>query len=156
MRVFLTAAVLTLAAAATAAAQNQVGPRLGLSINPDQFVLGGQLTVPFSEPNLLFAPNVEIGFGDNVTTFQVNGDVAYHFNEVGPNWNPYVGAGLGLIVIDFNDNFPGDNSDTELGVNIIGGLRFKNRSGSNLFTELRLGIGDLPDAKVMVGWNFPM
>ncbi|HKA25513.1 MAG TPA: hypothetical protein VKF80_11085, partial [Candidatus Eisenbacteria bacterium] len=74
------------------------------------------------------------------------------FANAGPNWNPYVGGGIGIAFFDYDN----DGSDTELGVNLLGGLRFRQKNGSHLFTELRLGIGDpYPDAKVIVGWNFP-
>lgn len=154
-RLALAVAALTLMGASLASAQSEeIGPRLGLSINPDQFVVGGQLQFPFNEPRgLAIAPSLELGVGDDVTTIQFNGDVLYHFENAGPRWNPYVGAGLGIAFYDFSES---DHSDTETGVNLVGGMRFAQRSGSHLFTELRLGVGDVPDAKIIVGWNFPM
>jgi hypothetical protein len=128
---------------------------VGLSINPDQFVIGGQMQFPLEPRGLAISPSLELGVGDNVTVFEINADVLYHFEDAGPRWNPYVGGGLGIAFIDFNNDFPGDNSTSELGVNLLGGLRFRQHNGSHLFTELRLGIGDVPDAKVLVGWNFP-
>ncbi|HEV8480053.1 MAG TPA: hypothetical protein VGR66_04600 [Candidatus Eisenbacteria bacterium] len=156
----LAVAILTLTGVSQASAQtttnNEIGPRVGLSINPDQFVIGGQINLPLeSARGLAISPNVELGVGDNVTTLQLNADLDYHFDNAGPNWNPYVGGGIGLAFFDFNNDV-GGGSESELGVNLLGGLRFRQKSGSHLFTELRLGIGDIPDAKVMVGWNFPM
>lgn len=154
-RVALAVAILTLMGASLASAQSEeIGPRIGLSINPDQFVIGGQLHFPLNDPRGLgIDPSLELGVGDDITTIQFNGDVMYHFENAGPRWNPYVGAGLGIAFFDANN---GGGSDTETGVNLIGGLRFRQRSGSHLFTELRLGVADVPDAKIIVGWNFPM
>jgi len=157
---------LTLTSASLASAQtastshaqsgNEIGPRVGLSINPDQFVIGGQMNFPLENTHgLAVSPNLELGVGDNVTTIQFNGDLDYHFANQGPTWNPYIGAGLGIAFFDFNNDV-GGGSNSEIGVNLIGGLRFHQHNGSHLFTELRVGLGDIPDAKVMVGWNFPM
>jgi len=156
----LAVAILTLTGVSQASAQtttnNEIGPRVGLSINPDQFVIGGQINLPLETARgLAISPNVELGVGDNVTTLQLNADLDYHFDNAGPNWNPYVGGGIGIAFFDFS-NDAGGGSESELGVNLLGGLRFRQKNGSHLFTELRLGIGDIPDAKVMVGWNFPM
>ena len=149
----LAVATLTLTGASLASAQNnEIGPRVGLGINPDQFVIGGQMNFPLEPHGLAISPNVELGVGDHTTTIQLNADLDYHFANAGPNWNPYVGGGIGIAFFDYDN----DGSDTELGVNLLGGLRFRQKNGSHLFTELRLGIGDpYPDAKVMVGWNFP-
>ena len=159
MKLLALALALTLTSASLASAQsatpnNEIGPRVGLSINPDQFVIGGQMNFPLEPRGLALSPNIELGVGDNVTTIQLNADLDYHFANAGPNWNPYVGGGIGIAFFDFNNDV-GGGSNSEIGVNLIGGLRFRQRSGSHLFTELRLGIADIPDAKVMVGWNFP-
>ena len=149
----LAVATLTFTGASLASAQNnEIGPRVGLGINPDQFVIGGQMNFPLEPHGLAISPNVELGVGDHTTTIQLNADLDYHFANAGPNWNPYVGGGIGIAFFDYDN----DGSDTELGVNLLGGLRFRQKNGSHLFTELRLGIGDpYPDAKVIVGWNFP-
>src|SRR5262245_13859363 len=155
-RLAVAVAALTLVGASLASAQStvsqEVGPRLGLSINPDQFVVGGQMQFPLDPQGLAISPSLELGVGDDVTTVALNADLYYHFDTAGPNWNPYLGGGLGIVFFDADN---GGGSDTELGVNIVGGLRFRQKNGSHLFTELRLGIGDIPDAKIMVGWNFP-
>jgi opacity protein-like surface antigen len=156
----LAVAALTLTSASLASAQsptpsNEIGPRVGLSISPDQFVIGGQMNFPLQPAGLDISPNVELGVGDHATTIQLNADLDYHFSDAGPNWNPYVGGGLGMAFFSYNNDV-GGGSDTQLGVNLLGGLRFRQKNGSHLFTELRLGIGDpFPDAKVIVGWNFP-
>jgi len=148
--VLLAVAALLLVSAPAGAQLNAVGPRLGISSKPDQFVMGGQLEFgPFSK-SFTITPNLELGFGDDVTTVQMNADGNYHF-DIQETWNPYVGMGLGLAFYD------GDGgSQTEFGANIIGGLRFKLRDASAIFTELRIGIADLPDLKVVAGWNFPL
>ncbi len=151
------ALVLLPAAAQAAAVVTSVGPRVGVSIDPDQVVLGGQMQIAEFAPNWSFDPNVELGFGDDVTTIQLNFDAYYHFRIRGSEWRPYVGPGLGIAFYSWDapPGFP-DHSDTEVGLNVVGGFTFPAGSGKLWFTELRLGVGDLPDFKIVGGLNFRM
>jgi opacity protein-like surface antigen len=146
------------AAQAQEARVSGAGPRAGLSFTPDQFVVGGQLQVgPFAR-NIIFAPGLDLGFGDNVTTVQFNFDVDYHF-DIHQRWNPYAGGGLNVTYGSF-DIGPGFDSvsHTEAGVNFIGGARFPMSNGSNLEAELRIMVGDppVPDLKIMAAYNFSL
>ena len=152
------AALLPAAAHAQDRLTTAFGPRIGVSLDPDQLVLGGQLEMGELAPDLTFVPNLELGFGDDITTIQLNGDVHYHFLVSGSAWRPYVGGGIGVAFysIDLPPGFSGDDSFTEVGLNIIGGAIVPTQSGSRFFTELKLGIADLPEVKILVGWNFNM
>jgi hypothetical protein len=152
-RVAACAALLLLASAGVASAQLvSVGPRFGLSVDPDQFVLGGQMYFdPDLATNLYFTPSAEVGFGDDVTLFQVNGDLVYVV-RLATSLHPYFGAGVAVALIDFEGDL---GSDTEVGLNLVGGLRFaREERASHFFVEGRFGVGDIPDLKVMAGWNF--
>jgi len=131
-----------------------VGPRVGASINPDQLVFGGQLIIGEIAPDLTFDPNLEFGFGDHATVIAANFDAHYHFVISGSSWRPYAGAGLGINFIEIDRGFGNDASDTEVGLNLIGGAGVPTSSGNRFFGELKLGLGDIPDLKIMVGWNF--
>lgn len=150
------AALVPAAAHAQGRLTNAIGPRIGISMDPDQLVLGGQLDLGELAPDLTFAPNLELGFGDDITTIQINGDLHYHFLVQGSAWRPYVGGGLGVAFYSFDapPGFQGDDSQTEVGLNIIGGAIVPTRAGSRFFAELKLGIADLPDIKILAGWNF--
>jgi hypothetical protein len=39
---------------------SSIGPRVGFSSDPDQFVLGGQAMLGPIAPNLMFAPDLEV------------------------------------------------------------------------------------------------
>ena len=133
------------------------GPRLGFSSSPDQFVIGGQLDFREVTPGLAISPNVEFGFGDDMTWTAVNGDLKHHFMVQGSTWRPYLGGGLSLNF--WNYSGPGtlpDNSGSEFGANLIFGATVPTRAGSRFFTEARIGLGDIPDLKLMAGWNFRM
>jgi hypothetical protein len=131
-----------------------VGPRVGFSTGPDQLVFGGQLIIGEVAPSLTFDPSLEFGFGDHVSTIAINFDMHYHFVVEGSAWRPYAGAGIALLFFDF-DAPPGvDNSDTEVGGNLVIGAGIPTQAGNRFFGELKLGLGDIPDLKMMVGWNF--
>jgi len=128
------------------------GPRVGFSSDPDQMVLGGQLVIGEIAPDITFDPSLEFGFGDDRTTIAVNFDGHYHFRVGGSGWRPYMGVGVGII---FEDRDGGD-SDTNVAGGLILGTGVPTSAGNRFFSELKLGIGDAPSIKIMVGWNFRM
>ena len=65
--------------------------------------------------------------------YELNGNLIYNFPTGGVR--PYVGAGAGIARLSFDDNFFSD-SDTELGVNVLGGLKF-GYGPINPFAEFR-------------------
>jgi hypothetical protein len=150
-----------LGAALAAPAQAQtvvggIGPRVGFSVDPDQLVLGGQAIIGEIAPKLTFDPSLEFGFGDNVTVVAVNFDLHYHFDVQGAAWRPYAGAGVGLDFqsVDNGAFQNGNSSDTAIGGSLILGAGVPTQSGNRFFSELKLGLGDIPTLKVLVGWNF--
>jgi len=134
-----------------------IGPRLGFSSDPDQFVAGGQIIVGEVAPNLTFDPNLEVGVGDHLTTLGFNLDLHYHF-QTRTTWRPYVGAGASLSVVNFDNDFYGErDSETDGGGAFILGAGVPTATGSRFFSELKLGFGDLvPSFKLLAGWNFRM
>ena len=159
--VCVTACALALPCAAHAAQgtlTSGVGPRIGFSSDPDQFLVGGQLTLGPVAPSLTFDPSLELGFGDNLTVIAVNLDLHYHFNT-NTTWRPYVGAGATINWVDFDNDFYGSGreSDTRAGGGIVVGVGAPTGSGNRFFTELKLGLSsDVPDLKLVAGWNFKM
>lgn len=158
-RTSLWAVALALLLPALAAAAPTVvvdpGVRAGLSISPDQFVFGGQLSFRNLAPDVTFDPSLELGLGDDVTVIAFNLDALYHMHLAGSEWRPYAGGGLGLVSVSW-DEAPGvrDDSENEIGLNAVLGFRVPTRSGQHWFTEMRVGIGDLPDLKVVGGFSF--
>ncbi len=133
------------------------GPRLGFSLSPDQLVFGGQLVTGEIAQNTTFDPSLELGFGDNVTVVAFNLDLHYHFTLQGSDWMPYAGAGIGINFLSFDAPPPfRDESNTEIGGNLILGAGVPTRDGSRFFTEARFGLGDIPEVKLIAGWNFKM
>jgi hypothetical protein len=149
-------ALLPLSALAQGPVVTSYGVRTGFSTNPDQLVLGGQMSIGEVAPNLTFDPNLELGFGDNVTLIAFNLDMHYHFDLQGSTWRPYVGAGAGINWFQFDLPAPfADDSETKVAGSLILGVGVPTQSGNRFFSELKVGLGDwTPDMKLLVGWNF--
>jgi outer membrane protein W len=86
----------------------------------------------------------------------LNFDMHYHFDMEGTAWRPYAGAGIGLNFIEFDEGAFSDQSDTEVGGNLIIGAGIPTQSGNRFFGEMKFGLGDIPTLKLLVGWNFKM
>jgi hypothetical protein len=150
-------ALLPLSALAQGPVVSSFGPRVGFSTDPDQLVLGGQMSVGEVAPNLTFDPNIELGFGDNATLIAFNLDMHYHFRLTNSNWRPYVGAGMGINLIQIDlQPFVGDDTFTKVAGQFIFGAGVPTAGGNQFFGEMKLGLGSnwTPDLKLLVGWNF--
>ena len=143
-RLILTAALLGLMAATASAAE--FGARAGLTVNPDQFHIGAHADMGRVLEPLRLVPNVEIGFGDNLTLFAINGDLLYDFADT--PWS--VGGELGLNVWSPD----GGGSHSDLGLSAIGDYRLGLSNGKVLLLEAKVGLVDSADFKFTVGWNF--
>jgi len=139
---------LLLGLALPAYADSTIGFRAGMAIEPDEFVLGIHFrTAPIEGKELYIVPSVEVGFGD-ATMIALNGDLHWLF-DLDSKVDPYVGGGITINWFDTDNG----NSDTEVGGSVLGGLMLGNTSLGPMFAELKLGLGDVPDAKILVGWN---
>ena len=140
---FVLAAFAFVALPSAAAAQGP-GVRAGASVDPDQFYLGGHYeTRPLVE-QLYFRPNLEIGFGEDITAVGVNLEFVYKIPIDGP-WSLYAGGGPALNIYSFNDE-----SETDGGLNVLFGAETTN----GLFFEVKLGAIDSPDLKFGVGYTW--
>ena len=155
LAVVLVACLALPVAARAAVSTESFGPRFGFSLDPDQLVLGGQMTFGEVAPSLSFAPNAELGFGDHQTVIALNMDFHYRLNLQGSDWSPYLGFGAGVNFDSFDRPAPfQDDSETNVGGNLILGANVPTRSGSKFFSELKFGLGDVPSLKMIAGWNF--
>lgn len=138
-------AALLLVAAAPAHAQGGFGLRTGVSVDPDQFYVGAHIDAGPLVDRLWFRPNLEVGFGNDVTLLAVNAELAYWFRSQGA-WRAYAGGGPALNVYDSD----GGDSHTEAGLNFMLGVA--HRGG--FFVEAKVGVFDSPDLKLGFGVTF--
>lgn len=146
-----------LLAATPTLAQSDWGLRGGLTIDPDQVHVGVHVNAGEIFNDGYFLPNVEVGFGDHGTLIALNPELVYRFDRPSRSrWGFYIGGGLGINIYDWDDGPRDyrDDTDTELGLNILGGMSRARRGGGDVFLELKLGVADSPEAKVTVGIGF--
>lgn len=146
--------------APAAHAQGNWGLRGGVTFDPDQVHVGAHVYAGQLFERGYFVPNVEIGFGDHATLIAINPELVYRFDHrTASRWGFYVGGGLGINIWNWDDgDFPGHDrgrdSDTDLGLNALGGMVRRLASGNELLLELKIGLVDSPDAKVSIGLTF--
>jgi hypothetical protein len=138
-----------MAATGSAFAQKGVGIRAGASGEPDQFYFGGHLDVTEVVERFWFRPNAEVGVGNGLTLFSLNGEFVYDLPIKSSQWYPYVGGGPAFLIGSFRTS-GGRITDTGGGFNFVGGIR--QRKG--LMGELKLGAFDSPEIKLGIGWTW--
>lgn len=126
--------------------------RAGAGINPDQFVVGAQTVLGhlFRPPSPRFAPSVDIGFGDNVTVITLNADFRVMVSPPKSNAFVYLQAGPTISIVDPKHG----DGDTDIGLTISGGVNFPMGPSNFYSLEGRIGVGDVPDFRILLGFQF--
>lgn len=143
---------------------NGWGPRVGLQSDPDQVLVGAQFDLGEFTKNLRWQPSFELGFGDHKTSLYGNFMVSYYF-PVDAAVTPYAGAQVQAWLFDNDGNNCNNNGNNcedgfddgfnaEVGVDAVGGIETKLKSGTRFLAELNVGLGDVPEVRVLVGWTF--
>jgi hypothetical protein len=136
--------ILACVGAAVPASAQGPGVRGGVSVNPDQIYFGIHYeTEPLVE-RLHFKPNLEIGFGDHVTSITGNFEFVWKFPRRG-EWGFYAGGGPAFVRYSHDDV-----SSSDPGFNVLVGA--ENTRG--LAFEVKIGTLESPDLKFGVGWTF--
>ena len=125
------------------------GIRGGISVDPDQFYFGGHLETSPLVDRLYFRPNVEVGFGDDLTLIAANMEFVYKFTR-NRGLNFYAGGGPALNIFMFDDGGGDNDAETEAGFNVLVGAE----TSRGLFFEFKLGAIDSPDFKFGVGYTW--
>jgi hypothetical protein len=135
---------------ATAARAQGLGIRAGASADPDQFYAGVHVETRELAEHLRFRPNVEVGFGDDVTLVAFNFEFTYRLPPAAlprslSMWHLYVGGGPALNIFKVSND-----TRSEGGFNGLVGLEHRN----GLFAEAKLGALKSPSFKFAVGYSF--
>ena len=132
-----------------------LGPRIGFSLEPDQFVFGGHADFgdPFPHTTLLL-PVIEIGVGNDATVTSIGSDLLFKFTNRWGAWNPYVGGELAFIITNVNLPGGGDDTNTDIGLSGIFGVEKGIGSVNRFGAEVKIGIVDTPDVKLIAHWTF--
>jgi opacity protein-like surface antigen len=91
---------------------------------------------------------------DHASDFAVNANVFYHFQDQGRT-TPYLGFRVNLNF--FTIDVPGeDESETELGINLLGGMLLPVSSGVTAFVEGRYVATELDQIMLLGGVTFSL
>jgi hypothetical protein len=132
-----------------------LGPRVGFSIDPDQFVFGGHADFGDPFPSITWLlPVVEIGVGDDATVTTIGTDMFYKFSDRWGAWTPYAGAEVAFLIASVELPGGDDDTDTDLGLMGLFGVE-KGIGEENRFSmEVKFELVDAPDVKFLVSWTF--
>ncbi|MDZ4722341.1 MAG: hypothetical protein SGI97_00295 [candidate division Zixibacteria bacterium] len=131
--------------------EQSYGVRVGFGVGPDQFVFGPSAEIGQIFEYAYFAPSLDLGFGDNATVVALNPDLRVRlFSPPGSQAIIFLGAGPSLAFVSPQG---GDNK-TEVGFSLTAGLKFPMGVQNYYDIETRIGLGDLPEVKVMFGLMF--
>lgn len=134
-----------------------IGLRTGF-LDPED--LDGTLTIgghlEFEERGTRFhlQPNLLYWNSDNVSDLNANFDVYYHFAPRG-SVSPFLGTGLGIHFMSFDLPRGMDDSETNAGLNIFGGVLFPARS-VDFFIEGRAALTEWDTTSITAGITFPV
>jgi len=156
---FAAIATVGLAASPPASAErlelSRYGGRVGFSLSPDQFVVGVYADFGEFARNVSLRPSVDVGFGSSQFTLIGNGDIQYSFRNVDSPAVPYAGAGIAFGWSKFKDAPAGaKDSDGSIGLNLYLGAERGFGDYNSGHVEVRLGIDEIPDFKLMIGYGF--
>lgn len=149
-KVLAAVTILFLMIISTANAQEgNFGARLGLGLNPDQFVIGAQFAIGKKAGVARIVPSVDLGFGDNVTTFDFNADFLFRLKVENTGFSFFGGGGPTLGFVDYKGG-----SDWNFGLSLVGGVELPLIAGHPATLEARFGIGDIPDFRLLLAIMF--
>lgn len=140
----------------TAQAQMSVGPMAGYHDDLEAFGVGAFLSidVPSIASNLSIVPSFVFYFPDNVDAFEVNGDVMYAF-RVSPDTPVLPFAFAGLNVVRSKVDVANAEADTDVGLNLGGGVTFRAASVEP-FAGAKFEIHDGTAFLIFGGIGFPI
>ena len=141
--------------AAPAAAQDLAfqgwGIRGGVSDDPDQVIVGVHANMGEFIPNLRFQPSLELGFGDDHKTFTLTAPAFYRY-PLNRTFTIYGGGGL-VLGLDRDDEDNNGGTEFVISPELAGGFEWPAATG-DVFVELGLLGGDLPNVRLLLGWSF--
>lgn len=140
----------------SARAQVHLGPQISIADEAD-VGLGGRLVAGVEDySGLEVIGSIDIFFPDgDFDYWEINGNAVYNFEIVGaPSLRPYAGGGLNVAHFDADDDVPGGDSDTDLGLNLLAGSKFP-LEGFTPFVEVRGEISGGEQLVVTGGFLFP-
>ncbi|RMD88731.1 MAG: hypothetical protein D6813_11655 [Calditrichaeota bacterium] len=105
--------------------------------------------------NLVLYPGIDYWNHDNVSSFTLNGDVRYYFSP-SPNFDLFLGGGLALSFLSFDLGPARDFNDTEVGLNILGGVDVPVSTNLTFTGGINFLISDPDAVKIIAGLTYSL
>ena len=125
--------------------------RGGYYTNADNGFLGGGFLTSVGQ-SWDFNPNVEWVLVDGFDYFTVNGDFHYDLDPTSST-AMWVGAGGAIVVQDWDDRFSRARNDTDVGINLFGGIGAK-RGDVRPFGQIKGLLADRSEGSLALGIRF--
>jgi hypothetical protein len=137
---------------APAAADTDFGVRGGLYSDAEAGFVGVELLTDLSRQWFL-NPNAEYVFVDEGDLWTLNLDAHYDLPLRSSVADVWLGGGLALVFSD--DGRPrGDDSETDVGVNLLAGVGFLPREAVRPYVQGKVLVSDETEAVIAVGLRF--
>lgn len=149
------AVFVSLLAVPAARAQVDFGVRGGVYTDVEDPFVGVELLGQFDGTRWFYNPNVEYVFVDNGDLITVNADFHYDLPADTP-FDVWLGAGGALIFRDYDDGRfrRDDDSETDGGLNLLGGLGFNPGGAVRPYVQGKLLLSDDSEAVLAFGLRF--
>lgn len=145
------AALAAFSAPSPAAAEVDFGVRGGVYTDIEEGFIGAELLMPVAR-QWFFNPNIEYVFVDPGSLWTLNGDFHYDFAQSG-NLTFWAGGGLAILFRDFDDRRRRDDSETDVGANLLAGLGAA-RGAVRPYGQVKVILADDTEAVLAVGVRF--
>ena len=144
------AALLVLGTASPAVAQT-FGVGGGVSQDPDQVFIQGLVDQRGlgTTGRIGWRPNIQLGFGNDVTTLAANVELVVWIPLPNPQWSSYVGGGpsVNLLFAVGEEDTGGDNTEVGGGASMLAGIEHER----GFFAEIRYGGGQAAGLRLTAG-----
>lgn len=144
------AVLLVLGTASSALAQT-FGVGGGISQDPDQVFIQGLVDQRGlgTTGRIGWRPNVQLGFGNDVTTLAANVELVVWIPLPNPQWSSFVGAGpsVNMLFAGGEEDTNGDNTEVGGGASMLAGIEHER----GFFAEIRFGGGDAAGLRLTAG-----
>jgi len=138
-------------AARPAVADVDVGVRGGYYTDAEDGFLGADLLMQISDTRWFFNPNIEYVFVDPGDLATLNLDVHYDLDT--DNDDVYIWLGGGPAIIFRDDDRPNGDDETDLGLNLLGGIGWQFESFVP-YVQAKAIIADDNEVVLAVGVRF--
>jgi len=121
-----------------------LGLRAGLTTEPDQFVIGVQAEFGPVLSSGYLVPSLDLGLEDR-TTVLANIDLRFYLIPLPETGIYFYGSAGPTVVL---------SPESDLGLSLTAGIHIPMKNRRRYNVEVRFGLGDVPDLKIMAALMF--